>query len=139
MTDLLSIARFTVDFGLVILIWITQLIVYPSFHVIDPIKFIQWHKQYTDRIGYIAGPLMLLQVVLITIQCFTLGGPLPAVSGGLVAASWYITFRHAVPIHGQLSANGYSNELVDELIRMNRLRTILWMAVFILSCVDIEF
>ena len=52
------------DFGLVVLIWIVQLIIYPSFHVVANDAFAAWHKTYMALISYLVIPLMFGQVGL---------------------------------------------------------------------------
>ena len=58
----IAVLRLGIDFGLVVLIWMIQLIVYPSFLHYTTTNLIKWHRKYTPLIGYIVGPLMLLQL-----------------------------------------------------------------------------
>ena len=53
-----------VDFGLFILIWLTQLVIYPSFTYFREQDLTRWHRKYTRAISYIVMPLMLGQVGL---------------------------------------------------------------------------
>ncbi|MFT6745260.1 MAG: hypothetical protein ACJAR8_001821, partial [Bacteroidia bacterium] len=57
-------ARLIVDFGLVVLIWMVQLIVYPSFLFYKDTELITWHTKYTPRITKIVAPLMFAQLSL---------------------------------------------------------------------------
>ena len=44
------------DFGLVVLIWIVQLIIYPAFYVVADNNFAAWHKKYMSLISYLVIP-----------------------------------------------------------------------------------
>ena len=50
------------DFGLLVLIWMVQLVVYPGFKYYQRERLLEWHARYTSRISYIVGPLMLGQL-----------------------------------------------------------------------------
>ena len=66
------VARLCIDFGLFILIWMVQLIVYPSFRCIDANLFSQWHDKYTGLISVFVVPLMFTQVGLVLYQFITI-------------------------------------------------------------------
>ncbi|MBX2821145.1 MAG: hypothetical protein KTR29_15725, partial [Rhodothermaceae bacterium] len=61
-------ARTVVDFGLLVLIWIVQLIVYPGFKYSDIHLFGDWHSQYSMLISFLVIPLMLSQVGIVGMQ-----------------------------------------------------------------------
>lgn len=58
------LAQLLIDFGLVILIWMTQLIVYPSFTQMNSDNLFDWHTSYTGRISILVMPLMIGQLGL---------------------------------------------------------------------------
>ncbi|MEO1009857.1 MAG: hypothetical protein AAFX53_01035 [Bacteroidota bacterium] len=58
-----EILRLLCDFGLVVLIWSVQLIIYPSFQFYNPIELLLWHGIYVHRITYVVLPLMVGQLV----------------------------------------------------------------------------
>ncbi len=58
----LAIIRLLLDFGLVVLIWIIQRIVYPGFLHYSTENLVVWHRQYTSRFSAIVIPLMLAQL-----------------------------------------------------------------------------
>lgn len=119
-----------VDFGLVILIWITQLISYPSFQYLDGDKLLEWHSQYTFRIGIIVMPLMLAQIGLKAWDLMDQFVPIAFISALLVGLIWASTFFQAVPLHNQIASGQTTPEIVDSLVRVNWIRTVLWTAVF---------
>ena len=50
------------DSGLLVLIWLVQLIIYPSFRYTEEKEFILWHARYISLIGLVFSPFMLLQI-----------------------------------------------------------------------------
>ncbi|WP_246020008.1 hypothetical protein [Muriicola soli] len=123
--------RLLLDFGLLILIWMVQLIVYPGFLFYSEEGLISWHKKYTPRISIIVIPLMLGQLMLYgsllqsektiySIACFV-----------LVLLVWLLTFTIFVPRHKSITAGEFSRNTLVELANLNWLRAILWSAIFI--------
>ena len=60
--DRLVVVQIINDSGLLILIWLVQLIICPSLCYTEDKEFICWHKRYSYMIGLIIIPLMLAQV-----------------------------------------------------------------------------
>ena len=48
-----------IDFAMFVIIWIVQVIVYPSFLFLEPKSFQLWHTCYCGRISYFVLPLMI--------------------------------------------------------------------------------
>lgn len=119
-----------IDFGLVILIWMTQLISYPSFQFLEGEKLLEWHSQYTFRIGVIVMPLMFTQVGLKAWDLMDQVVPIALISAILVGLIWLSTFLQAVPLHNQIASGQTSPEVLSSLVRVNWIRTVLWTAVF---------
>ena len=126
-------ARMLFDFGLLVLIWLVQLIIYPSFRYISAEHFQSWHSQYTLLISIVVMPLMLGQVALIGIQIFNQPNWAVYASAALVALIWLSTFIQVVPIHNLLTAGQNLSGNVERLITMNWPRTIMWTLTFGLS------
>ncbi len=122
------VARLCIDFGLFILIWMVQLIVYPSFIYIDANLFSQWHDKYTGLISVFVVPLMFTQVGLVLYQFITTQKVLVLIVGLLVLLIWINTFLYAIPCHNKLQV-GKDLEVVEQLIKINWWRTILWSLV----------
>jgi len=122
-----------IDFGLLILIWITQLVVYPSFLYYSRANLRIWHEQYVKKIGYIVAPLMLAQLVLGIYVLFerfdwwTLGRFL------LIGATWILTFSQFVPLHASITGDSFSSDTLRSLVMKNWIRTTLWTAIFLLG------
>lgn len=122
--------RTTVDFGLVVLIWIVQLIVYPSFRYYSPAELAVWHPKYSNLITVIVGPLMLAQVGLVGWELFNRFSGLTLVSAVLVGLMWASTAFQAVPVHNAIAAGDASPETLARLVSVNWVRTVGWTVIF---------
>lgn len=127
------ILRLMVDFGLVVLIWIVQLIVYPSFNYYKKENLITWHKKYTPLMGYIVGPLMLLQLGIAIYQATQLINSIILLNLLTISVIWMSTLSQFIPIHSNISKGQVSKEMLISLVRKNWLRTILWTFLLILN------
>jgi hypothetical protein len=67
-------ANRVVSFGLIVLIWLVQLVIYPAFASIAPERFARWHARYTRTVTWIVAPLMLGQAGLLGWLAEGLGG-----------------------------------------------------------------
>ncbi|MEM9325285.1 MAG: hypothetical protein AAGA85_06505 [Bacteroidota bacterium] len=120
-----------IDFGLVVLIWMVQLVVYPSFQYYDKASLLKWHGPYTQNITYIVMPLMLGQLVLHGMKLVTDFNIFRLIIFILVLGTWATTFFYAVPLHGKIGSGIDVTESVQSLIRSNWIRTALWTLIFL--------
>ncbi|MFD2572005.1 hypothetical protein ACFSUS_15280 [Spirosoma soli] len=132
----MAIARVAVDFGLVVLIWFVQLIIYPSFRYYNPADLAIWHPKYTNLITLIVGPLMLAQILLVGWELTHRFSWLTLGAAVVIAGMWASTAFQAVPIHNAIAAGDTSSETLDRLVRVNWVRTVGWTVILILSVVD---
>jgi len=131
---LVQVARVAVDFGMVILIWLVQLIIYPSFEYSARESFIQWHEKYTGLITLVVLPLMFAQIGLAIWQLYNGDRSWETLTAiGLIAFCWLVTFGLSVPAHNQLQTIGNDISTVRWLVLTNWLRTIGWTAISMLS------
>lgn len=136
MENLLQIlANFSllVDAGLVVLIWMVQLIIYPSFLYYEQKNLIEWHQKYTSRIAVIVVPLMSFQLIFSLFTTFynpVLNNYFHLIS---VLLLWIITFIWFAPIHLKISDGIVTTKMLNRLIYRNWLRTFLWTFVLILN------
>jgi len=128
--------RTVIDFGLVVLIWLVQLIIYPSFRYYSPAELADWHPKYTNLITFVVAPLMLAQVIAIGYQLYQRTAWLTLLSAGLVALMWVLTALVAVPIHNAIAAGDASPETLERLVQTNWLRTVGWTLIFLLGLWD---
>lgn len=127
--DSLTISQVIVDSGLLILIWLVQLIIYPSFRYTADEDFISWHTRYTGLIALVVTPLMLLQAGIEIMHFFFLTPRWLRIF--LISAIWISTFTLSVPCHSRLHNQGKTSDLVQRLIATNWVRTVLWSIVFL--------
>ncbi len=132
----LEVLRILVDFGLVILIWMVQLIIYPSFNYYSKTDLIQWHHIYTGRITIVVFPLMASQLGISIIQLAADPSIFHILYGVFVAFSWVITMALFVPMHNQLSSKDFDSKIPKNLVKFNWIRTIAWSLLFILSLLN---
>ncbi len=120
-----------VSFGLAVLIWLVQVVIYPAFAWIDPDRFIRWHAGYTRAVTGIVAPLMLAQVALVGWLVVARPSPQVCLAAVTVAVAWIATFTLAVPAHDRLQANGLDGVVVDRLVATNWIRTVAWTLAFL--------
>jgi hypothetical protein len=129
----LLMCRVAFDFGMLVLIWLVQLIIYPSFEFSEKATFIQWHERYTGLITIVVLPLMIGQLGLTIAHLAQAWSWTTLACLGLIAFCWIVTFTLSVPAHNQLQSTGNQIEVVRWLVATNWLRTIGWTAISILS------
>ncbi|WGK63578.1 hypothetical protein [Croceiramulus getboli] len=125
--------RLLLDFGMLVLIWIIQLVVYPSFCAFTPDDLKRWHGSYVRRISYVVMPLMILQVIVIIWQAWLELNVYTVGSFVLVCALWLITFLRFVPMHNSIAESGDCGTLSRKLTQLNGWRTLLWTVLFVWS------
>jgi hypothetical protein len=126
------------DFGMVVLIWMTQLIVYPGFTFYSEQDLISWHSQYTYALIFIVGPLMLVQGLSHGYQLLRRWTFKQGIIVLLLLVVWVITFGFAVPMHNEIAQGNEPLLYAQKLVELNRYRTIVWTLVFLLSLLWIK-
>ncbi len=115
------------------IIWFVQIVHYPLFVEIVPSSFTRYETAYANRMGYIAGPLMLAELL----SALLLLAPslrLPVIPAwqawcglALVGLLWASTAFIQVPLHNQLHT-AYNLSAIRRLVLSNWIRTIAWTA-----------
>ena len=134
----ITILRFLFDFGLLVLIWIVQRIVYPGFLHYNPKNLINWHKVYTSRLTFIVMPLMLGQIGISIVQLIMEINLYTVLSIIIIIVIWVSTFMQFVPIHAQIAKGKASQNMLDSLVKKNWIRTFLWTALFLYSMLNTD-
>ena len=93
---MIELFRVVVDFGLVILIWMVQLIIYPSFIFYQQNDLAKWHSVYTGKITILVAPLMFAQTGLIGYQVLNELSVFIVSSAVICATLWLLTFLLAL-------------------------------------------
>lgn len=117
---------------MVVLIWMIQILHYPSFFYVEEARFLNFHKFHTNRISWIVAPIMCIEffsaIVLFVLQSDVFWVFLNLV---LTILIWIFTFFVSVPIHNLLSSKK-EDRWIQKLIRTNWIRTVLWSFRFLL-------
>jgi hypothetical protein len=121
------------SFGLVVLIWLVQLVIYPAFADIAPERFVRWQARYTRTISWVVVPLMLAHVGLIAWRLVVAPGVSVGLAAAMVTVAWVATFALAVPAHDRLQAGGPENGVIGQLVATNRIRTVAWTLAFLFT------
>jgi hypothetical protein len=125
-----------VDFGMAVVLWLVQLVIYPSFLRIERAALVTWHQAYTFRVSFVILPLMLAQLVLAAAGVAAESASwLDGLVLALVLTCWGLTFFISVPLHRKIDAGDCSQATRRALIRTNWPRTLLWTAIFCLGVI----
>ncbi len=127
------LAKLLVDFGLVILIWMTQLITYPSFTKMSEENLSKWHASYTARISVLVMPLMIGQFGLHIYGLIQSTEIWQIIALMLVILAWTNTFFFAVPLHNQIASGDQISKAAQKLVSVNAWRTGFWTIVFLID------
>lgn len=134
---IIEVFKFCVDFGLLVLILMVQLIVYPSFLHFSKTNLIKWHQSYTPKITTIVAPLMIAQVALHAYTLIFSFSYLQVIQTILIASVWLITFLYFVPLHQKIESKQFTTQNLKNLINYNWLRTIIWLFIVLLSLLEL--
>ena len=112
-------------------IWIVQIVTYPQLYLVSKSDFSQYEKSHMRRIGFVVGPIMLLEffsaLYLLVQGGVSEGGIiLFYLSIGLGVIIGLSTAIFQAPIHVQLAADGKDDDKINKLINTNWIRTIAW-------------
>ena len=124
--DSLVLIHFLSTSLMVGVIWIIQLLHYPSFHFIDKANYSAFQDFHMNRVSYVVVPTMITElasgalVVLILPKFFLFN-----ISILILAIIWIITFLFFTKLHQSLTF-GYDEASVNKLVRLNWLRTTFW-------------
>ena len=134
---MLEFFRLLFDSGLLVLILMVQLIIYPSFLHYPLKNLITWHNIYTKRIAVIVVPLMLGQLSISLFQVYENQVFDTFLYAAIVLFLWAITLFKFAPMHNEISQGNVSEKFLTSLVRLNWIRTILWFLLFLLTLTKI--
>lgn len=112
---------------MVAIIWMVQILHYPSFLFVDKQQYTEFQQFHMKKISYIIVPIMLLELfsgfgILFYIEKAQLS---LYASLTLLVLIWVITGLFFTKYHTELSKK-YNRNTILRLIRFNWIRTILW-------------
>ena len=108
-------------------IWVIQLVHYPSFHFVELKQYNTFQRFHMSRISYVVIPAMLTELftlILIVISMDQIDTLVHA-SAILLIFIWLMTAVFFSGVHQKLTL-GYDQTVVDKLIKLNWGRTLLW-------------
>jgi len=122
----ISLLNLAVSWGLLILIWLVQTIIYPGFDRISAGDFAGYHRWYVKRISAVVTPLMIGEAIISIAWLSSVNDSLlPSVSVFMVVIVWLSTLVLQVPIHNHLKS-GKDPAAIRQLVATNWIRTIAW-------------
>ena len=112
---------------MVAIIWMVQILNYPSFLFVDKQQYTEFQQFHMKKISYIIVPIMLLELfsgfgILFYIEKAQLS---LYASLTLLVLIWVITGLFFTKYHTELSKK-YNRNTILRLIRFNWIRTVLW-------------
>jgi len=108
------------------LIWVMQLIHYPSFNYIEDFRFKRFSAFHQFFISILVMPLMLIELSVSSIYLYEEGSRFWLVQVLFLMLIWLVTGLISGPTHKKLLDHGKNEELIDRLIKTNWIRTIAW-------------
>ena len=108
-------------------IWVIQIVHYPSFHFIEKELYTAFQKFHMNKISIIVIPIMLAELIT-GIMLFldkSSKSPFLIISFIILVLIWLITGVFFTKAHNEL-ITGYQELVVNQLVVMNWIRTLLW-------------
>ena len=108
-------------------IWVIQIVHYPSFHFIEKELYTAFQKFHMNKISIIVMPIMLAELIT-GIMLFldkSSKSPFLTISIIILVLIWLITGVFFSKAHNELMT-GYQELVVNQLVVMNWIRTLLW-------------
>ncbi len=129
MKNLVFLVHAAATLYMVGVIWIVQVLVYPSMGSVGADGYAAYHNLHTSRISPIVAPAMIIELLTAIYLVFA---PLDEIDYrylwfglALVLIIWLSTFLLQVPLHEKLAA-GFSADVQQRLVLTNWTRTIAW-------------
>ena len=117
-------------------IWVIQIVHYPSFHFIEKELYTAFQKFHMNKISIIVMPIMLAELITGIMLFFDKSSKSPflTISIIILVLIWLITGVFFTKAHNELIA-GYQELVVNQLVAMNWIRTLLWtLRLLLITC-----
>ncbi|MCB1102744.1 MAG: hypothetical protein KDL10_10295 [Kiritimatiellae bacterium] len=129
MNQYLLLLHLFATFAMTGIIWFVQAIEYPLMHRSQGEAFRSYHAAYTKRMGFLVGPLMLLELATgVALSLLPVPGlPVLTLWIGLmlILLIWAATALLSIPCHHRLR-HGYDSVTHRQLVATNWIRTAAW-------------
>ena len=108
-------------------IWVIQIVHYPSFHFIEKELYTAFQKFHMNKISIIVIPIMLAELItgMMLFLDRSSKSPFLIISFVILVLIWLITGVFFSKAHNELIA-GYQELVINQLVAMNWIRTLLW-------------
>jgi len=126
-----EVANLTVAAALAGLIATIQLVQYPLFALVGAHEWPHYGAEHRRRITWLAGPLMLANVVL-AVALLADSSALHVLNACFAGGAFALTGLVFAPMHGRIE-NRASESAVRLLVRTNWLRTAMWSAQVVVA------
>ena len=117
-------------------IWVIQIVHYPSFHFIEKELYTAFQKFHMNKISIIVIPIMLAELItgMMLFLDKSSRSPFLIISFVILVLIWLITGVFFSKAHNELMT-GYQELVVNQLVVMNWIRTLLWtLRLLLLTC-----
>ena len=121
------------------LIWMVQLVHYPSFAILSSDNWPKYHDHHTNSIDKIVIPVMSLELATSGALLWFSDSffSLESIGFYIVVSIWISTGLFSVPTHYKMTDSN-SQELVNRLVHTNWIRTILWSSKAVIGYISIS-
>ena len=123
--EILSNVHFLSTSIMVGIIWVIQLLHYPTFHFIKESDYVEFQHFHMQRISFIVVPVMVLELFSAVMLVYYFWSNLLILCLIILLVIWLITFVFFTKLHQSL-LGGYDKIIVDKLVQINWSRTVLW-------------
>lgn len=124
--DIFIILHLFATFSMCGIIWMVQLVHYPSFKYVEKSIYREFQYFHMGRITFVVGPLMLLELITLGLIMFTQYSNIYLLASSvMLVLIWLNTALWNVPLHNKLLADK-NDEVIDRLVLSNWPRTIIW-------------
>ena len=108
-------------------IWVIQLVHYPSFHFVELKQYTTFQRFHMARISYVVIPAMLTELFTLFLIVISMDqiDTFVLASAVLLIFIWLMTAVFFSGVHQKLTL-GYDQTVVDKLVKLNWGRTLLW-------------
>ena len=123
--EILSDIHFLSTSLMVGIIWVIQLLHYPTFHFIKENDYVEFQHFHMQRISFIVVPVMIIELLSGFMLVYYFRSNLLILCLIILLVIWLITFVFFTKLHQSL-LGGYDKIIVDKLVQINWSRTVLW-------------
>ena len=123
--EILSDIHFLSTSLMVGIIWVIQLLHYPTFHFIKESDYVEFQYFHMQRISFIVVPVMTTELLSGFMLVYYFRSNLLILCLIILLVIWSITFVFFTKLHQSL-LGGYDKIIVDKLVQINWSRTVLW-------------